>query len=138
LIAKLALASRLHNVGRRRISMKALLALGAATVAIALTAAPAAAKDDPSKLGCTQMQNGQCTAWKELTASQARHVRMHDVFGPNYPYYTDLSALPLDIVRQYDLEGRSRYVVTSNSYIFVVDPDGYWVTRVIAPIVNDR
>jgi hypothetical protein len=138
LIAKLALASRLHNVGRRRISMKALLALGAATVAIALTAAPATAKDDPSKLGCTQMQNGQCTAWKELTASQARHVRMHDVFGPNYPYYTDLSALPLDIVRQYDLEGRSRYVVTSNSYIFVVDPDGYWVTRVIAPIVNDR
>jgi hypothetical protein len=118
--------------------MKPLFTLAAATVAIAFAAAPAAAKDDPSKLGCTQMQNGQCTAWKELTEAQARHVRMHDVFGPNYPYYIKLSALPSDIVRQYDLEARSLYVGTSNGYLFVVDPNGYWVTRVISPIVNDR
>jgi hypothetical protein len=118
--------------------MKPLFTLAAATVAIAFAAAPAVAKNDPSKLGCTQMQNGQCTAWKELTDAQARHVRMHDVFGPNYPYYVKLSALPPDIVRQYDLEARSLYVGTSNGYLFVVDPNGYWVTRVISPIVNDR
>jgi hypothetical protein len=118
--------------------MKVFPTLAAATAAIAFAAAPAAAKDDPSKLGCTQMQNGQCTGWKELTDAQARHVRMHDIFGPNYPYYIKLSALPPDIVRQYDLEARSLYIGTSNGYLFVVDPNGYWVTRVISPIVNDR
>jgi hypothetical protein len=118
--------------------MKALFAVGAATVAIALATAPAAAKDDPSKLGCSQMQNGQCTGWKELTPAQARQVRMHDVFGPNYPYYIKLTDIPDDIVRQYDLEPRSLYVGTSNGYLFVVDPNGYWVTRVISPVVNDR
>ena len=118
--------------------MKACLTLAAAAAAVAFAAAPAAAKDDPSKLGCTKVVNGQCAAWNELTPSQARQVRMHDVFGPNYPYYMKLADLPPDIVRQYDLEPRSLYVGTSNGYLFVVDPNGYWVTRVISPVVNDR
>jgi hypothetical protein len=111
------------------------LAIGAA---IALAAAPATAKDDPSKLGCTQVQNGQCAAWAELTPQQAKHVRMNDVFGPNYPYYLKVTDLPDDIVRQFDLDARSRYVATSNGYVFVIDPDGYRVTRVIEPQGNDR
>jgi hypothetical protein len=118
--------------------MKQVLSFAAVAAMIALTAAPAAAKQDPSKLGCTQMQNGQCVAWNELTPEQARHVRMNDVFGPNYPYYMRLNELPMDIVRQYDLEPRSRYVATSNGYIFVVDPEGFEVTRVIEPERNDR
>jgi hypothetical protein len=118
--------------------MKAFPILVAAAFAVALTAAPAAAKEDPSQLGCTHMQNGQCTAWNELTPAQARRVRMHDVFGPNYPYYIKLTDIPDDMVRQYDLEPRSLYIGTSNGYLFVVDPNGYWVTRVISPVVNDR
>lgn len=116
--------------------MKAFLAAGAVLVVLAAT--PASAKDDPTKLGCTRVVNGQCTAWNQLTDSQARHVRMHDVFGPNYPYYIKLTDISDDTVRQYDLEPRDLYIGTSNGYLFVVDPNGYWVTRVIPPVVNDR
>lgn len=115
--------------------MKAFPAVAALAVALA---APATAANDPAKLGCTQIQNGQCVAWKELTPDQARHVRMHDVFGPNYPYYIKLTDISEDTVRQYDLEPRSLYIGTSNGYLFVVDPNGYSVTRVIPPVVNDR
>jgi hypothetical protein len=119
--------------------MKALPMLAGAALGCALVASPAAARDtDPSKLGCTQMQNGKCVAWNPLTPDQARHVRTHDVFGANYPYYIKLTDIADDTVRQYDLEPRSLYIGTSNGYLFVVDPNGYWVTRVISPIVNDR
>jgi hypothetical protein len=63
-----------------------------------------------------------CTAWNELTPEQARHVRSGDFFGPNYPYYMDVSALPADMVSDYELEGTDRYIGTSNGYLFVVDP----------------
>ena len=102
--------------------------------AIALAAVPAAAKPkDLAQLGCTQVQNGQCTAWAELTDRQASAIRMNDVFGPNYPYYLKVTDLPEDSVREYDLDTRSRYIATSSGYIFVIDPNGYQVTRVIAP-----
>ena len=39
--------------------MKPLARLAIAAAAIALAAVPAAAKQDPTKLGCTQMQNGK-------------------------------------------------------------------------------
>jgi hypothetical protein len=113
--------------------MKALFSVVAAATAIAFAAAPAGAKNDPTKLGCTQMQNGQCAAWAELTPQQASRVRMNDVFGANYPYYLKVTDLPEDIAREYGLDPRSRYIATSNGYIFVVDPEGYEVTRVIAP-----
>jgi hypothetical protein len=113
--------------------MKPVLGLAIAASAISLAAVPAAAKQDPVKIGCTQMQNGQCAAWAELTPQQAKHVRMNDVFGPNYPYYLKATDLPSDTVRQYDLDLRSRYIATSNGYIFVVDPEGYEVKRVIEP-----
>jgi hypothetical protein len=111
--------------------MKPILFLGAA--AVALVAVPAAAKTDPSKLGCTQVQNGECTSWNELTADQARRVRPGDVFGPKYPYYISFSELPDDMVREYDLEGKDRYIGTSSGYLFVVDPYSFKVTQVIAP-----
>jgi hypothetical protein len=130
-------ANSFQSIGRR-ISMKPVLTLSAAALALALTAAPATAANDPTKLGCTKMVNGQCTAWNQLTPDQARHVRMHDVFGPNYPYYIRLADISEDVVRQYDLEPRSLYIGTSEGYLFVIDPNGYWVTRVIPPIVNDR
>jgi hypothetical protein len=114
--------------------MKTLAALAIAAVAIALAAVPAAAKTkDPAQLGCTQVQNGQCSAWAELTPKQAMAVRMNDVFGPNYPYYLKVTDLPEDAAREYDLDTRSRYIATSNGYIFVIDPNGYEVKRVIAP-----
>lgn len=114
--------------------MKPLAGLMTAAAAIALAAVPAAAKTkDPSQLGCTQVQNGQCTGWAELTSRQAMAVRMNDVFGPNYPYYLKVTDLPEDTAREYDLDTRSRYIATSDGYIFVIDPNGYQVTRVIAP-----
>lgn len=118
--------------------MKTQSILSVAALAAALAAGPATAKNDPAQLGCTQMQNGQCVAWKQLTPEQARRVRMHDVFGPNYPYYIKLADIDDDTVRQYDLEPRDLYIGTSNGYLFVIDPNGYWVTRVIPPVVNDR
>lgn len=118
--------------------MKQVLSIIAAATAFALSASPAAAKQDPSKLGCTQMQNGQCTAWNELTAEQARRVRSGDVFGPNYPYYMDLSQLPANMASDYELEGTDRYIGTSNGYLFVIDPHSYKVTRVIEPERNVR
>jgi hypothetical protein len=113
--------------------MKAVLSVAAVAFAFALTATPAAANSDPTKLGCTQVKDGQCVTWTELTAAQARRVRPGDVFGPNYPYYMSLSDLPEDMVREYDLEGKDRYIGTSNGYLFVVDPYSFKVTRVIAP-----
>ena len=113
--------------------MKSLAGLAIAASVIAFAAAPAAAKQDPTKLGCTQMQNGKCTGWAQLTAEQARHVRMNDVFGPDYPYYLKQTDLSDDMVREYELDLRSRYITTDNGYIFVIDPEGFEVTRVIAP-----
>ena len=114
--------------------MNPLVRISIAVTAVALAAVPAAAKPkDPAQLGCTQMQNGQCAAWAELTPKQARAVRMNDVFGANYPYYLKVTDLPEDTVREYNLDPRSRYIATTDGYIFVVDPNDYEVTRVIAP-----
>jgi len=110
--------------------MNAVLFLAAMSAMIAV---PAAAKSDPTKLGCTQVQNGECVGWNELTAEQARRVRPGDVFGAKYPYYMSFSELPQDMVREYDLEGRNRYIGTSTGYLFVVDPYSFKVTQVIAP-----
>ena len=111
--------------------MKTVLIVAAA--AAAFTATPAAAKTDPTKFGCTQMQNGECTSWTEMTGAQARRVRTGDVFGPKYPYYITISDLPPDMVREYELESKDRFIGTSTGYLFVVDPYSYKVTQVIAP-----
>lgn len=114
--------------------MKMLPGMTIAAIAIAMAAVPAAAKPkDPAQLGCTQVQGDKCAAWAQLTAKQARAVRMNDVFGPNYPYYVKVTDLPEDTVREYDLDARSRYIATNDGYIFVIDPEGYEVKRVIAP-----
>lgn len=114
--------------------MKTFASLAIGVAAVAFAAVPAAAKPkDPAQLGCTQVQNGQCTGWAELTPKQARAVRMNDVFGPNYPYYLKVTDLPEDTIREYDLDVRSRYIATSDGYIFVIDPLGFDVRRVIAP-----
>ena len=113
--------------------MKPVAAVAIAASAIALAAVPAVAKQDPTRLGCTQVQNGKCSAWAELTPQQAKRVRMNDVFGPDYPYYQKQTDLPADTVREYGLDLRSRYITTSDGYIFVIDPEGFEVTRVIAP-----
>lgn len=111
--------------------MKAVLCLAAA--AAASIAGPAAAKSDPSKFGCTQVQNGECVSWNELTAEQARRVRPGVIFGPKYPYYITINEVPQDMVREYDLESKDRYIGTSSGYLFVVDPYSFKVTQVIAP-----
>jgi len=116
--------------------MKAVLLLAAA--AVALTATTATAKTDPTKLGCAQMQNGECTNWTEMTGAEARRVRTGDVFGPKYPYYITISDLPPDMVREYDLESKDRFIGTSTGYLFVVDPYSYKVTQVIAPERSSR
>ena len=113
--------------------MKHGLSLAAAAAALALTASPAAAKQDPSRLGCTPMQNGHWSAWKELTPEQARRVRPGDVFGPDYPYYIGINQLPANMVSDYELEGTDRYIGTPSGYLFVIDGNGFQVTRVVAP-----
>ena len=65
-------------------------------------------------------------------------MRPGDVFGPKYPYYMTLSQLPEDLIREYDLEGKDRYIGTSTGFLFVVDPYSYKVTRVIAPERSGR
>jgi hypothetical protein len=110
--------------------MKAMLALGAA--AVALTAIPAEAKHYTNYTTCTKWRHGRCVSWRRLTRAQARH-RGYAVgynFGPSYSY-VDVGALPGPIVTRYHLGSNFRYV-NENGYVYVVNPRTYRVVRVIA------
>ena len=109
---------------------KALLALGAA--AVAMTAMPATARQYSNTIACSGWRNGVCVAWNRLTMQQARQVAVGTVFGPNYTYYAPFSTIPKTVVTQYHLAPGMRYV-TADGYVYVVDPHTYAVTRVIAP-----
>jgi hypothetical protein len=109
---------------------KALLALGAA--AVALTALPADARHYSNTIACSGWRDGQCVAWNRLTRKQAAQVAVGTVFGPNYSYYSPFSSIPQTVVTEYHLNPDSKYV-TADGYVYVVDPNSYAVTQVIAP-----
>lgn len=109
---------------------KALLALGAA--AVALTVLPAGARQYSNTIACSGWRNGQCVAWNRLTKEQVAKISVGTVFGPNYTYYSPFSSIPQTVVTQYHLTPGMRYV-TADGYVYVVDPHSYAVTQVIAP-----
>jgi hypothetical protein len=108
---------------------KALLALGAA--AVALSAAPADARHYTNITKCTKYRHGRCVAWKRLTRREARRAgyRVGYNFGPSYSY-TELGALPQPVVTRYHLGGNFRYV-NRDGFVYVVNPNTYRVVRVI-------
>jgi hypothetical protein len=108
---------------------KALLALGAA--AVALTATPSGARRHYSNvMQCTKYRHGTCVAWHRLTRGAARRAfRVGYAFGPSYNY-VDVAALPAPIVTRYRLRPNFRYV-NENGYVYVVNPRTYRVVRVI-------
>ena len=109
---------------------KALLALTGATIAAAAAiSSPADARHYSNVIQCSGWRNGQCTSWNRLTVKQARRIQVGYVFPKNYTY-TDFSSLPQTIVTQYSLSPDSHYV-SSNGYIWVVDPNTNVVTKVI-------
>jgi hypothetical protein len=106
---------------------RTLLAIGAA--AVALTAIPAGAREYSSVIKCSGYRNGQCVAWNRLTKEQARDINVGFVFPKNYTY-SEFSTIPQTVVTQYQLNPDARYV-TTDGYIYVVDPNTYAVTKVI-------
>jgi hypothetical protein len=124
------LASRSET--RRLMMTKALLAIGAAAVALtAVSTAPAEARQH-SRV-CAKWRNGHCTRWanRGYTRAMARHAQWRTGyrFGPRYAY-TSYRTLPRTYVSRYDLSPNYRYVYRDN-YIYQVDPTTYAVTRVI-------
>jgi hypothetical protein len=107
---------------------KACLVLAGA--AVALSAAPANARTYSNTIACSGWRNGVCTSWNRLTNKQAKEVKVGTMFGPDYPYYTDYSSIPQTVVTQYHLSPDYRYVST-DGYVYVVDPKTYGVTQVI-------
>ncbi|MFL6726479.1 MAG: hypothetical protein ACJ8FS_08195 [Sphingomicrobium sp.] len=108
---------------------KALLALGAA--AVALTAVPADARHYTNITKCTKYRHGRCVAWKRLTRGEARRAgySVGYNFGPDFSY-VDVAALPQPIVTRYHLGTNFRYV-NQDGYVYVVSPNTYRVVRVI-------
>jgi hypothetical protein len=106
--------------------------LALAGAAVALSGVPADARTYSNTIACSGWRDGQCTSWNRLTVKQAAKIKVGYVFGPNYTYYTDYSTIPQTVVTQYHLSPDYRYVST-NGYVFVVDPHTYAVTQVIAP-----
>jgi hypothetical protein len=109
---------------------KTIFALAGA--AVALSALPAGARTYSNTIACSGWRNGECVAWNRLTAKQARDIKVGYVFGPNYSYYADVNTLPQTVVTQYHLAPTNKYV-SADGYVFVVDPNTYAVTQVIAP-----
>lgn len=108
---------------------KALLALGAA--AVALSAMPAEARHYSNHAACTKYRHGRCVAWHDMSMRQARAAgyRVGYRFGPSYSY-TDVSTLPQPLVTRYHLGSNYRYV-NDNGRVYVVNPNSYRVIRVI-------
>lgn len=109
---------------------KAILALGAA--AVAMSVFPAGAREYSNMIACSGWRNGVCVAWNRLTKEQAAKIAVGTVFGPNYTYYAPFSSIPQAVVTQYHLSPTYKYV-TADGYTYVVDPHSYAVTQVIAP-----
>lgn len=107
---------------------KAILALAGA--AVALSAMPADARTYSNTIACSGWRNGVCTSWNRLTVKQAKDVKVGTMFGADYPYYTDYSTIPQAVVTQYHLSPDYRYVST-DGYVYVVDPHTWAVTQVI-------
>ena len=103
---------------------------GAAVVAAGLMTAPAGARHYSNVIQCSGWRNGQCTSWNRLTVKQARRIQVGYVFPKNYTY-TEFSTLPQTAVTQYSLNPNERYVY-ADGHIWVIDPNTYAVTRVIA------
>jgi len=102
---------------------KLLLALSGA--AVALTVAPAGAKD--KTYVCTKWHDGVC-----ISTHRVKGVAPYKVgyaFTPTYAY-TPISDIPAPVVSYYHLSPDGRYVY-SNGYVYVVDPTTYAVTRVL-------
>ena len=97
---------------------------------LVLSTSTAGARDYSNTIACSGWRNGQCVAWNRLTKEQAAKVQVGTVFGPNYTFYSDLSALPKTVVTQYSLTPENRYV-TADGYVYVIDPHSYAVTKVI-------
>ena len=109
---------------------KAILALGAA--AVAMSVFPAGAREYSNMIACSGWRNGVCVAWNRLTKEQVAKIAVGTVFGPNYTYYAPFSSIPQAVVTQYHLSPTYKYV-TADGYTYVVDPHSYAVTQVIAP-----
>jgi hypothetical protein len=125
---------RLRGKYRRRNRMtKLMLALGVAAVALNATRADAR-RHYSNEVRCTKYRHGRCVAWHRLTrrAAMRQAYRVGYAFGPNYGY-TAYSTLPGPIVTRYHLRPNYRYVST-NGYVYVVNPRTYRVVRVI-PVV---
>ena len=107
--------------------LRTFTALAIATVALAAT--PAAAREYSTVIRCSGYRDGQCVAWNRLTKEQARDIGVGFVFPKDYTY-TQFGTLPQTVVTQYSLNPNARYVST-DGYIYVVDPNSYAVTKVI-------
>jgi hypothetical protein len=100
-----------------------------AVAAVAAAAVPAGAREYSTVIKCSGYRNGQCVAWNRLTKEQARDINVGFVFPKDYTY-TQFSAIPQPVVTQYKLSPDARYVST-DGYVYVVDPTTYAVTKVI-------
>lgn len=114
------------------ISVAAVSSLALGACATTPAAAPAGTREYSNAIACSGWRNGQCVAWNRLTNEQAAKVSVGTVFGPNYAYYVPYSSIPQTVVTQYKLQPAYRYV-TADGYTYVVDPNTYAVTQVIAP-----
>lgn len=114
------------------ISVAAVSGLAVAGCATSPVAPPAGSREYSSVIACSGWRNGECTSWNRLTAEQAAKITVGTVFGPNYAYYVPYSSIPQTLVTQYHLNPTYRYV-TADGYTYVVDPNTYAVTQVIAP-----
>jgi hypothetical protein len=111
-------------------TMKIMLALGVA--AVALSAAPAEARHHYTRYTqCVRHRHGRCVEWLRLTRRQAirRGFAVGHRFGPSYSY-VDVGTLPGTVVTRYHLGPNFRYV-NQDGYVYVVNPRTYRVVRVI-------
>ena len=92
-------------------------------------AVPAGAREYSTVIKCSGYRDGQCVAWNRLTKEQAKNIGVGFVFPKGYTY-TEFSTLPQTIVTANALTPDARYVST-DGYIYVVDPNTYAVTKVI-------
>lgn len=113
---------------------KALLALGAAAMALTASAADARhMRPHGRTMMCTNYRHGVCRHWvraaRPLMVAHGTRYRVGYVFGPSYGY-TAYTAIPHPYVTRYHLNPDYRYVYSGNT-IYVVDPTTYAITRIL-------
>lgn len=104
-----------------------LILVGVSTL---LSGGAVSARTYSNAIACSGWRHGQCTSWNRITVKQEREVKEGTMFGPDYTYYSNYKTLPQSVVTQYSLSPDYRYVSTDH-YIYVVDPHSYAVTKVI-------